>query len=160
MPKVVLNLGRYFLASRAVVLLGLGILLILACNLGTVTHNEQATGNTIAYETIRKYPIPNGGYNRVLVIAPQYCNDHDIRLLGNQLKNELQSQPNAFVFIYNDARAASMRQQALQGSLSISDLSFHDQHMLASYTKNGNTGFNRFTFWLQGMNGPQVIVDY
>jgi hypothetical protein len=132
---------------------------------GTSSYQGEQTGSralasTIDYKTAAEWSIPNGGYSRVIVIARQNLNDPDMRRLGEQLRYETRSQRNAFVFIYDDARAASLRQAALDESLSKADLSFHDQHLVGAYMRNANTGFHQLAFGLQGINGPQVTVDY
>jgi hypothetical protein len=114
----------------------------------------------IAYDSVERWSIPNGGYGNVLVIKPEHRNEVDLRLLGDQLRAETRSDRHAAIFVYDDARAASLRKAAFTESLSKTDLAFHDQHMVGNYQKNNNTGYERFSIMLEGVDGPSIDVTY
>jgi hypothetical protein len=122
----------------------------------------EANGKTpaITYQTINEWRIPNGGYGRVIVINPSNCNDADMRALGKQLRNETRLDRNAFVVIYDDLRAARLRNAALAERLSQKELEYHDKHLIGSYMRNASTGFHQLVFGFSGIHGPQTIVDY
>lgn len=110
--------------------------------------------STIPYATVGQW---GGGLSRDIVISPKYCNDKDMRCLGEQLRAQTRGQGHAMVRIFDDARAASL---AHLDNVSKADQTFHDKHFIGNYTRNSTTGYNRLTFALQGIEGPRVIVNY
>lgn len=121
---------------------------------------EVSPLQAITYRAIDERAIPNGGYVRVVVIDPKNRNDSDLRALGDLLRKDTASDRNAFVFIYDDQRAANQRKAAMDDRLSKKDLSHHDNHWVGSYTRNANTGLHRLAYGLSGFNGSQTLVNY
>jgi hypothetical protein len=125
--------------------------------------SEGRTG-TISYSIVQEWRIPAGGYGRVIVIHPRHRNEVDMRKLGNELREEHRRDRIANIEIYDDRRAAALRQEALlsddRGS---PDVAHHDQHRIGIYSKNVNTGHHQLQIALEGfMADPDgwITVEY
>lgn len=73
--------------------------------------------------------------------------------LGKMLANETNGVRHAMVFVYDDRKAASMRQQGTSGTLSASDQSHYDRHCVAIYNRNENTGVHKMEVFFDGVSG-------
>jgi hypothetical protein len=110
---------------------------------------------------VREWSIPNGGYGQVVVIDRRFNNEQSLRQLGATLKYKGRSARNVFIEVFDDSRAASMRDAAFAETLSRADMAFHDKHKIAFYTKNGTTGFHEFKIAVDGvMSGKWITVNY
>lgn len=112
----------------------------------------------IPYDVVDERKIPNGGYARVIVVGQASRTEQGILDLADQLRRDTSADRNAFIFIYDDKKAASMRDAALSERLKESDLKFHDSHMIGSYMRNANSGFHSVTMALKGTSGPMKEV--
>lgn len=123
--------------------------------------HKESTDQTaqIAYEVVQEWPIPNGGYGRVIVVDVRYRNEAGLRKVAEQIKNDTRGDRNAFVFIYDDKRAAELRIAALEDRLNKEDLAHHDSHMIGSYFRNANTGYHALTMMLQGVMGSAKEIN-
>ena len=108
----------------------------------------------IAYEVVQEWSIPNGGHGRVIVIDVKHRNEADLKKLAEQLKRSTAKDRKAFVFIYDDKKAAESRKAALESRLSGKELAYHDSHMIASYFRNAGTRQHALILTLQGVMGP------
>ena len=134
-------------------------LLLLAVGPG-LTKAAPTPGREAPYRVIERWSIPNGGYGRVIVVSPTYRNEADMRALGQRLRDETRADRHAVVEVYDDEGAARMRRDAFAERLDRRALAFHDQHKVAHYSKNGNTGHHQFTIQLKGVWGPWIVLDY
>ncbi len=116
--------------------------------------------HVVDYTIIDQWPIPNGGWGKVIVIDSVHANDGDLRALGDELRFDTQADRNAFIFVYSDKRAALIRQIVLRDRASNKDLRFYDAHFVGSYTRNINTGVHEFVITPNGLNGRQIKVTY
>ncbi len=114
----------------------------------------------IPFQVIDQWEIPNGGYGKVIIIDHSNVNDYDMRLLGLQVMQGAINDKNAFYSIYDDIKAAQMRQYLADDKYSNEELAFYDLHFVGVYDKNGNTGYHLYSFWLSGINGPQVDINF
>lgn len=112
-----------------------------------------AAQGDIRYEVVDKWGIPNGGFGQVIAIDPKYRNEEDLRKLAECLKKNTNKDRNAFVFIYDDKLAASLRKAAVDENLEKKELAHHDSHMIGSYMRNANTGYHALTITLKGVTG-------
>ena len=119
-----------------------------------------APPRVVEYAVAEQWSIPNGGQGKAIVIPSSAANEQSLRALGEQLKFDTRRDRNAFVFVYSDARAAAMRNNALKDLLSKADSRFFDAHFVAMYNHNGNTGFHRLSMMPKGMDGPVIEVNY
>jgi hypothetical protein len=134
---------------------------VLALGVFSCQDRNAEVQNKIPYVVYREWDIPNGGHGKEIVISPSFRNDSDLTTLGLQLKREAQHDRHSFVAIYDDEDAVRMRKDAVTENLSKEDLEFHDKHIIAMYSKNGNTGFHQFNYGLNGfMTDPIVSQDY
>lgn len=115
----------------------------------------------ISYKIIEHWSIPNGGEGEVTVISPDYLNETDMAALGEKLKNDTKNDRNAFIFVFDSEQAASLRNGALDGELNATDQDFYDKHYVGQYNKNGNTGYNEFAIYFDGITGAnQKTIKY
>jgi len=96
----------------------------------------------------------------VIVIQAANANEAQLRALGEELKVDTRGDRNAFISVFSDKRAAGMRLAAIRDALSKTDAKFYDDHFVAGYTRNINTGYHTYTIMPSGLNGPQVEVKY
>lgn len=108
----------------------------------------------VSYEVVQEWSLPNGGHGRVIVIDKKHRNEADLKKLAEQLKRSTAQDRNAFVFIYDDKKAAESRKAALDNRLSGQELVYHDTHLVGSYFKNAGTRYQALTITLQGVMGP------
>src|SRR4051812_36112004 len=78
-----------------------------------IRSSPSSPSDQITYQIAQEWSIPNGGFGRVIVVDPKYRNEKDMRTLANRLKLDTARDRNAFVFIYDDAVAASRRLAAI-----------------------------------------------
>jgi hypothetical protein len=86
--------------------------------------------------------------------------DAQLRALGEKLRHDTRNERNAFVFIYDDERAARHRLAAFSGKLTKAELIHHDRHQVAKYFRNANTGFHELDLTPKGLDGPGSKVKY
>jgi hypothetical protein len=110
----------------------------------------------ITYDIVRQWTIPNGGFGRVVVISKANAQESGLRALAETLKYDTASDRNAFVFIFDDRRAAAMYERAL--NLNRKDGRFYDRHFVAMYSRNVNTGLHRLD--IHKGAAPLIRVDY
>jgi hypothetical protein len=172
--------------SRKGILIIVGVLVILCiCGLGITSLNtkDNTTGkatsitsvitvapstpslvNTlpnlieIPFQIIREWEIPNGGYGRTILIDPKYKNESDLKKLGDQLVEYTKNDRNAFIFIYDDKRAAELQENI--GNLNDSEQAVYDQHFIGRYFKNANTGVNELAIILNGIDSDWILINY
>jgi hypothetical protein len=112
-----------------------------------------------SYKIIEQWTIPNGGFGKAIVIKANPT-EADLRTLGEKLKQDTRNDRNAFVFVYDDERAARNRRAAFSEKLPEADLKHHDRHRVASYFRNANTGFHELDMTPKGLDGPNSKVKY
>lgn len=120
---------------------------------------QQAQPASHGYKVIEEWKIPNGGYGRAVVVKPNPV-ESELRALGEKLKQDTKRDRNAFIFIYDDEKAARNRRAAAADRLAREDLKHYDKHFVGTYFRNGNTGFHQLTITVKGLDGPSVEVKY
>ncbi|MDD2715198.1 MAG: hypothetical protein PHW04_04825 [Candidatus Wallbacteria bacterium] len=123
-----------------------------------IKKRNAASSKTIDYKTVRSWSIPNGGYGKAIIINNQNRNYDDMKALGEILKRDFANDRNAFIFIFDDTRAAVLQENAT--NLNKDDGDFYDQHSIGMYTKNVNTGYHKMQIFLDGNNGSVSEVNY
>ena len=96
----------------------------------------------------------------MIVIDSAHATEADLRALGEQLKFDTRADRNAFIGVFSATKAVAMRQAAIGDRLSKQDAKFYDDHLVGSYIRNINTGYNVFTLTPQGLSGRQIDVQY
>ncbi len=117
-----------------------------------------ATRARINYKGVSRFYFGSAGAGRVVVIDPKYGNEPDLQRLGVQLRDEvgISSQ----IAVYDDERAALMREGALDDRLSKEGADFHDRHYLGLYTGFGRLGYANFIITPEGLDGPTITIKY
>ena len=123
-----------------------------------VETQAQEPMKEIEYQIIHEWVINNGGYGRVLLIDPKFRNENDLKKLGEEIKDTTLNDRNAFVFVYDDIKAAQMQENVM--NLNEDDGAFYDEHFVLTYSKNINTGLNQLVIMVDGLNGDSIIIDY
>jgi len=118
----------------------------------------QPVTEEVAYQIIREWEIANGGYGRVLFVDPKFRNENDLKKLGDELKELTNDDRNAFVWVYDDIKAAQMQENAME--LNEADGAFYDKHFILTYKRNINTGFHQLVIMVDGFSGNAITIDY
>ncbi len=96
-----------------------------------------------------------------IIIDPKYVNQTDLTALGEKLKNETKNQSHVFISIYDNTKAAQLRDKATRDELNKTDATFYDKHFVGQYTKNTATGFHQFQIYINGLSGKnQKTITY
>jgi hypothetical protein len=122
------------------------------------TEKKESQLTKIEYKVCREWKIPNGGFGKVIVIDSSKKNENDLRKLGDTLKYDTRNDRNSFIFVFDNAKAAAMQQNAM--NLNKTDGAYYDIHFIANYTKNANTGYHQFDIMVDGVNGKTITVKY
>jgi hypothetical protein len=118
---------------------------------------ESAPTITIPYEVMHEW---SGGTGRAILIDPQYRTDEHLRVLGEQLRWEHRRHSHTNVEVFDDRRAAEMRNLVAEDRLPARDLAHHDQHKIGFYQKNSVSGHHQFIIALDGVDGDFITVPY
>jgi hypothetical protein len=124
----------------------------------SVTQTPQAPRDTIPFRVAQSWDIPNGGYGRIIVIDHRAVTDSGLRQVGTELLAFTRSDRNAFINVFDNATAAAMWKDIPEGN--DERAKFYDRHLVGSYGKNANTGYNEWVFYTKGLNGLAVHVKY
>lgn len=115
----------------------------------------------IPYEIVKRWTIPNGGEGKLIVISPNYFNEADMTLLGQKLRDDTLNDRNATISVFDDKKATLLRDKVASGELTATEESFYEKHFIGQYNKNGNTGYNQYTIYLDGVMGTnQKTIKY
>lgn len=149
-------------------LLVLAALMLTACDRAADTNaNAKPTpsvpaatvsGVPLTYSIVEKWSIANGGEGKVILIAPALATEEGMVALAQKLWYDTRNDRHAFIFIYDDIRAAKMYRDILKQQDN-ARLQIYDRHFMGSYTRNINTGFHHMDMHVQGLNGPMKQID-
>lgn len=120
----------------------------------------QAQSGDLAYRIVEQRSIPNGGFARTIVLSKANPSESVLRSLGERLRQDTKGERNAFVWAYDNERAARNRRAAVTESLSKAELQHHDRHYVALYSRNANTGHHEYEYYPKGFGGTFVKVKY
>jgi len=138
------------------VILVLGVIGYFSNNQKTEEKDKSEKG--IKYSIYHQWAIPNEGYGKLIVIDKKFRNREDLIALINKIKSDTKSDRSAFIWVYDDEKAAAMFKNIY--SLSETDLKYHDNHFLADYTKNINTGYHQVSIMPEGSNGKIETIKF
>lgn len=96
----------------------------------------------------------------LIAVDPVNRNENDMKTLGSQLHDNYASGDFARVSVYDDEKAAELWDKIVDDTATPEEENFYDQHYIAQYNKNKNTGLDQFFYFLQGPNGPTVTINY
>jgi DNA-binding LacI/PurR family transcriptional regulator len=114
----------------------------------------------LSYKIVEEWAIPNGGFGRTIVVNKVHPTEAELRSLGQKLTQYTKSEGTAYIFVYDDERAARNRLAAFREELTEAETRYHDRHAVAVYARNAETGFHQFRLHPKGLDGPAVIVPY
>lgn len=122
----------------------------------------QTPAGHLSYKVLEQRSITNGGFYRTIVVSKVNPSEADLRALGEKLKQDTKSERNAWIWVYDDERAARNRLAAGSEKLTKTELQHHDRHWVALYSRNANTGHHELQIYPRGFsdNGPFVQVKY
>lgn len=120
----------------------------------------QTSISQLSYKIVEQWNIPNGGSGKTIVVNKSNPTEQELRALGEKLKQDTKYDRNAFIFVYDDEQAARNRLAAISERLNKTEIQHHDQHRIAQYFRNINTGFHELVITPKGLNGPSVRVKY
>ncbi|MCX6739432.1 MAG: hypothetical protein NT098_05305 [Candidatus Parcubacteria bacterium] len=127
----------------------------------TTTPVQAIEKSPISYGVVKRWTIPNGGEGKVIIVSPEYLNEVKMTALGEKLRDDTKNDRNAFISVFDARKAISLRDTVLSDEASATDQDFYDKHFIGQYTKNGNTGFNEFVIYFDGVNGTnQKTINY
>jgi hypothetical protein len=155
-PTVVQGTALYKCPTQA----GIHYFLIDADDARSVSAAAKESESAPTYTIVRQWTIPNGGFGKVILLSKSGPNEQELRALGEKLKRDTASDRNAWIFVYDDERAARNRDAALSEKLSVTDMKQHNRHMVASYARNANTGYHMLLINVAGLDGPSINVKY
>lgn len=116
---------------------------------------------TISYEVLQQWNINNGGKGKVVLIPADYLNEVDMTTLGQKLKEDTKNDKNAFIMVFNEKKAAVLRDKIIDSTATKDEEKFYDQHYVGQYTKNGNSGFHAFAIYFDGVSGSNIkTINY
>ena len=113
---------------------------------------------TVNYAIAKRWPLPNGGEGKVIVISPSAANVPTMTLLGKQLQRETQNDRNAFIYIYDNDQAAQMRDRV--SSFTESDYQFYERYFIGTYMRNANNGVHEMEIQPDGVNGHATELKF
>jgi hypothetical protein len=109
---------------------------------------------------VEQWPIPAGGFGKAIVLTKPGPTEAELRMIGDQLRKDTQGDKFAFVYVFDDERAARNRRFGVSEKLSPADQKYYESHLKASYIRNGKTGFHELHMMPQGVDGPMTTVSY
>jgi len=116
--------------------------------------------STLSYKIVEEWAIPDGGFGRTIVLKKANPTEAQLRSLGQKLRQYTENEGNAFIFVYDDERAAQYRLAAFREELTVAQKRYHDRHAVAVYARNTQTGFDQLTLHPRGLGGPTVVLPY
>ncbi|VVB53163.1 Uncharacterised protein [uncultured archaeon] len=108
---------------------------------------------TIDYQIIKRWQIPNGGEGKVVLIPKDYVNDADMTAIGQKLKKDTAKDRNAVIEVFSDRQAALLRDKVFNNTATGEETDLYDKNYVGSYTRNINTGYNKFEIFFDGVMG-------
>lgn len=121
---------------------------------GPTTGSTKPVGafaQDVPYRVVQRWAINNGGSGQVIVVDSTLVTPELGQKLAETLKRRTAGDRNAFVYVYRTERAASMRPSVMENL--DTPAPYHDRNYIGTYTRNGNTGFHRFSYHPAGLNG-------
>ncbi|MEA3209038.1 MAG: hypothetical protein QOE70_2095 [Chthoniobacter sp.] len=119
--------------------------------------DELAPKPTLRYDIAKRWSI-DGGEGKDIVIPLVDANEVGMAALVGKLREDTRSDRMAYVFIFDDAKAADMRKRVR--NLTPSELEFYKRHYIGTYKRNANTALNEMEMHPTGMNGPSTMLKF
>lgn len=120
--------------------------------------SELAPKPQARYDIAKRWSIPNSGEGKTIVIPRALANEAGMAILADKLREDTRSDRNAFVCIFDDRKAAEMRDRL--NSLTPAERAFYQRHFMGTYLRNINTGHHEMEMHPAGMNGPSRTLKF
>lgn len=104
----------------------------------------------IVYEVYDEWDL-----GKVVIVSPEYFNENDMPLVGEKLRNDFGNESHAFIFVYDDKKAASMRKNDIN-QYSQSEQDYYFRHFIGQYTRNMDSDYNQFEIYYDTINGDNT----
>lgn len=151
-----------------VILIGIPIISSIIAATKSQPNRPQANNNKssnpitqaskkIPYEVVQKWSIPDGGTGERIVIDPKYLNFDDMTALGQTIKDDMQNERSAFIFIHTDKKSATIQPNIANATNA--DSAYVGKHFVGEYIKNANTGFHQFSIYLKGVDDSSAAIN-
>jgi hypothetical protein len=95
--------------------------------------SASGIGSPVAYTTLKRWTLPNGGEGKVIVISPAASNIPNLTRLRIQLKSDTRNDRYASIYIFNDEQAAQAQMKDRLPSLTDTESQFYGQHFIGTY---------------------------
>ena len=153
--------ARIFISVSISVFLAISVVFIISGKDDSSKSTENIIETKMDYKVIKTWKLPNGGKGCVILVDSTNLTEEEMEQFGKQLKYEYRNEKNAFIWIYDKIEAANLFDKVQRDmNLTKEESTLYDSHFIGTYTKNGNSGRNRFSCFLEGLNGPVQIYDY
>jgi len=110
----------------------------------------------IEYEIYRKLKDTEQIKTHVIIIKPSNANIDDLKLLGDQLKEDYKSTYISAVFVFDEKLAADLLKDTDENYMP----NFYSFHFVASFNRNVNTKYHRFFIHLPKEGGGELELFY
>jgi len=106
--------------------------------------------------------VESRGMMHIIFVSPACRNLEAMKALGDRLRADFADERIVGVVIFDDMRAARMYDRMIDsgGTLGARLDRFYGRHMIGNYSKNVNTSYHEYAIMLQGLDGPQVDINY
>ena len=102
----------------------------------------------VYYRIVKSLPRPDGGEERLILIAPEQANEHGLRALAARLAEDAGGQHDASVFVYTDGRAAELYDKVRSAKATVREIVHYDRHYVGHYGRDAGTGRHQFEIYL------------
>jgi len=114
----------------------------------------KARRKKMEYKIYKKH-----GLAKVILIDPKNSNVEYLMDLGRQLYREHKAETFAFFYIFDNSKAADLFNDQKDGE-TMQDEDFYLKHFIALYTKNINSGLNRYMMMSPDEEIANIILEY
>ena len=114
----------------------------------------------LSYWLVEEWTIPAGGFVRTAVVTKANPTESELRSVGEMLRKDTKGDKNAFIYVYDDARAALNRRRTLSETLTQREMQHHNRHRVGIYIRNRKTRADEFQITPSGLDGPEIVVRY
>lgn len=121
----------------------------------STTEVVQEESTNIPYEEVSS---TDAGFDRQILIDPQYVNEADMLALGKQLAKEKEDEDYVFISIYSDRRAVDLRDEVLLMTTTSEEDAIYDQYYVGQYNKNDSQNFEVYNVRLNGFSGDSDVT--
>lgn len=116
--------------------------------------SEKPAPTKIDYTIVTSWNPPVGK-GMAIVVPPSLKQEAKLVAFAKQLQEEYNDQQFVLVQIFDDQKAAELRNKVTSGGASKAEFKFYDSHNIGTYTKNNHTGNHEISIHPRGLNDPE-----